>query len=102
MRYQITLAALAVACFATPASAQSDTSPGAACPAQYELIGGTLCMKAANGDIVLPTPAPTAVRYTNANCRSGYEILVENQCMNPRTGDIIFASEAGAMQTVQK
>ena len=101
MRNQIALMVIAVSCFATPAMAQTDKAPAPDCPAQYELIGGTLCMKVSNGDIVLPTTPATAVRYSNVNCRTGYEILVANQCMNPRTGDIVFADEGSVTQTAK-
>ena len=93
MKIQTFVIALAAYCVTSTANAQSDKAPAPDCPAQYELIGGTLCMKASNGDIVLPTERAVAVRFTNANCPAGYEILFDNQCMSAKTGDIVFATE---------
>ena len=95
---------IATSCLVGSAMAQSDIAPAAACPAQYELMGGTLCIKFNNGDIVLPTASTASVRFTNANCRSGYEIMVDNLCMSSKTGDIVFADlqPNSATQTAKK
>ena len=81
-------ASLALAGLAMPASAQTQN----ACPAAYDLVAG-LCVKAANGDVVLAqvsSPAPR-VTFTDANCRQGYGILMGNLCTSAKTGDIEFA-----------
>ena len=93
MKKNAPIIAIAVCCLTTAATAQTNKTPATDCPAQYELIGGALCMKFSNGDIVSPTAQVTAVRYTSANCRNGYEILPGDLCMSSKTGDIVFAAE---------
>ena len=102
MKMQACIVAIAVCGMTTAATAQTSNAPAPDCPAQHELIGGTLCMKFSNGDIVMPTPQVAAVRYTNANCRNGYEILATNQCMSSKTGDIVFAAETPVTTTASK
>ena len=102
MKTQASIIAIAVCCLTTAATAQTTKAPAPDCPAQYELIGGTLCMKFANGDIVLPTPQVATDRYTNANCRNGYEIMAANLCMSSKTGDIVFAAETPVTATASK
>ena len=102
MKKQASIIAIAICCLTTAATAQTNKAPAPDCPAQYELIGGALCMKFSNGDIVLPTTQVAAVRYTNANCRDGYEILAANLCMSSKTGDIVFAAETPVTATARK
>ena len=102
MKKHAHIIAIAACCLTTAATAQTTKTPAPDCPAQYELIGGTLCMKFSNGDIVLPTPQVAAVRYTDANCRKGYEIMAANLCMSAKTGDIVFAAETPVTATARK
>ena len=102
MKTQASIIAIAVCCLTTAATAQTTKTPAPDCPAKYELIGGTLCMKFSDGDIVLPTAQVAAVRYTNANCRNGYEIMAANLCMSSKTGDIVFAAETPVGATARK
>ena len=102
MKTQASIIAIAVCCLTTAATAQTTKTPEPDCPAKYELIGGTLCLKFSNGDIVLPTTQIATVRYTKANCRNGYDILAANLCMSSKTGDIVFAAETPVTATASK
>ena len=102
MKMQASIIAILVCFMATAATAQTSNAPAPDCPAQHELIGGTLCLKIADGNIALPSPQVAAVRYSNANCRNGYDILAANLCMSSRTGDIVFAAETAVTATARK
>lgn len=104
MQKFVSIIALAASCLATSALAQTDKAPATDCPAQYELIAGTLCMKSTDGHVVLPTSPVPVERLTDANCRSGYEITAGNLCMNPKTGNIVFAEKlpSNVTQTAKK
>ena len=84
----LVFASLALASLATPTSAQTQST----CPAAFDLVVG-LCVKAANGDVVMAQVSSQAPRvvFTDANCRQGYGILMGNLCTSAKTGDIEFA-----------
>ena len=102
MKMQASIIAILVCFMATAATAQTSNAPAPDCPAQHELIGGTLCLKIADGNIALPSPQVAAVRYSNANCRNGYEIRAANLCVRSKADDIVFAAETAIDATTGK
>ena len=93
MRLHASIFAITICTLATATQAQSEQAPAPACPAQYELVGGTLCIKFANGDIVSSAASDTTVRYTDAHCPAGYGLMFDNQCLSAKTGDVVFVAQ---------
>lgn len=76
----------------TPSASAQSSAATLACPANYDVMSGNLCVHSASGDVVFAT-GPAVITYTSADCRKGYEHMSGNLCIHPKWGDVVFANE---------